>query len=286
MTVTLFAKPDCRGDSSNIGRNVADLKDRAVGRNPSSMRMTSTNDAILLYKKQDWRGGVMFRRGRQTIGKLGSPNQGGRNTFGNNIASARVTPFFVNFNVSVVTKEDGTLPASWNSQSEANTFLAEMCLHLNNWLEREQALLQVRFARTSFRPNDNKFDLRNNGASFPASWKNAREIDAVIVNSFRNATTVGKGKFPWWGKVIVSSTRWGGSSANVMQPEEMAMNVAHELGHFLGSTHNSGGGLSSNIMTQGLEAINNRQLSVDQIQEWHTKLSRNLTRRRNRADSQ
>ena len=70
-----------------------------------------------------------------------------------------------------------------------------------------------------------------------------------------------------------------------MPPTSLAMNIAHELGHFLDSTHRSGNGDPSNIMTQGLEPINGRVTTVEQIQEWHTKLSRNLTRQRNRRES-
>ena len=92
MTITLFQKQDLRGDSAVISKDEDDLRDLPIGRNPSSMRMTSDDDKILLFKNDDWRGGVMFRRGAQTIDNFGAPREGGRNTFGNNIASVRVIP--------------------------------------------------------------------------------------------------------------------------------------------------------------------------------------------------
>ena len=112
MAITLYQKKNFKGDTARIRKDQNDLKDLPLGRNPSSLKMSNAKDAVLLFKKRDWRGGVMFRRGRNSIDNLGSPRAGGRNTFGNNVASVRITPFHINLNVTVVTKSNGKLPGT------------------------------------------------------------------------------------------------------------------------------------------------------------------------------
>jgi hypothetical protein len=89
--------------------------------------------------------------------------------------------------------------------------------------------------------------------------------------------------FPWTGQAVVTALRRNGPAGSQISAPVLAMNVAHELGHYFGSTHRSAGGDDSNIMTQGLANINNRRAAAEQIEEWHTKLARNLTRRRDRV---
>jgi hypothetical protein len=281
MTITLFQRQDLRGDSAVISRDEDDLRDLPIGRNPSSMRMTSDGDKILLFKNDDWQGGVMFRRGAQTIDNFGAPREGGRNTFGNNIASVRVTPFFINLNVTVVTQSDGTLPGGYSSFSTLRSDIEEIVEMVNEFYDREQALLRANIAQVNQRVHDNKFNLGPlEVIDFPNDWNNSREISVIIVNSF-DSGTLGLGKFPWWGKVTIVALRNTGSTGTLRAKSQLAKTLAHEIGHFLGSPHVDSG---TNVMVQGNLDIATRTATVDQIEEWHTKLSRNLARRRNRRE--
>jgi hypothetical protein len=276
MAITVFQRTNRRGDSARITRNQNDLADIPVGRNISSLAMTANGDEILMYKKRNWRGGVMFRRGVQTINNLGSRRQGGRNTFRNNIASVRVTPFFLPLNVTVVTQSDGTLPGTDTSMAQITARVNNVVTLVNRFYGLQQALLEVGVAQINQRVHDNKFNLSMvEAARFPNSWKNRDEIDVILVNSFDGGFT-GLAKSPWAGKVTIVAMRNNGAQ----RPNNtIAKTLAHEIGHFLGSPHTEA---NRNIMTQGEFSIVGANANVEQMQEWHTKLSRNLTRRRNR----
>jgi len=246
--------------------------------------MTAKRDTVLLFKQPNWRGGVMYRRGAQTINNLGSPKEGGRNTFGNSIASVRVTPFHINLNVTVVTQSDGTLPGTFTSLKGVRGTINSAVTQINRFYQREQALLVAHISHFNQRVHDNKYNLSDfESVSFPAAWKNRQEIDVIFVNSFDSGAT-GLAKFPWWGKVCIVSMRSNGSSGQQRNSQQIAKTLAHEIGHFLGTRHTTNN--STNVMRQGNANINTRTATFQQIQEWHTKLSRNLTRRRNRKEAQ
>lgn len=66
--------------------------------------------------------------------------------------------------------------------------------------------------------------------------------------------------------------------------DQIARTLAHELGHYLGLTHDTGNGAAANIMTVsdlGLN-INSTTMTPDQIEEMQQKLARNLTRKGDR----
>ncbi|HXG74579.1 MAG TPA: beta/gamma crystallin-related protein [Candidatus Nitrosotenuis sp.] len=83
MTVTLFKKDDFQGEQHTIINDISDLKNTPVKHNSSSMSIT--NDKVLLFTKNNYKGDAMFRTGTQDITKLSSKSKGGKSGFGNTI---------------------------------------------------------------------------------------------------------------------------------------------------------------------------------------------------------
>jgi hypothetical protein len=300
MTVRLFQRTRFRGDSAIISGDEDDLADLRLGRNPSSMTM-GEHDAVLLFSRAGWRGSVMYRRGRNDIENLRSRRAGGRAGFGRSITSVRITPFFVRFSATVVTRSDGTLPGGFAKFDDIEAYLQAMITELNAWYDRERALLRADIARVIQRDHDANFDLTiaEAAAGFPAAWRNSREIDLIIVNSFENAAMAGLARAPWRGEVVITALRSGGPNGSRIDPACLATNVANFAR--LSAKLRRLAALDSErlvepsaqetsladrlrrtgtIMTQALEPIAARHASVDQIQQWHHTLSRNPTRRR------
>lgn len=280
MTMTLYAKKDLKGKSLVITRNFSNLRDTDLGNNPSSIRMTEADDAILLFNKKDWEGGVMYFRGIRTMDSLGKLSQGGELFKGNSVTSVRVTPFMVNLNITYVTS-DGRIPGGYPDADQVEVTFTKAIALANAFFNDQKAMITMQIARKSFRDNPRKFDLTALGATdFPADWTNPREIDLVVCNSLRSG--VGQAPFPWWGKtIVVAMADTSGAQRSV---GSVARTLAHELGHFLGLTHGSGNGQAANIMTQSVNGltIGESVLSPEQIEEMQTKLARNLSRQGNR----
>ena len=72
MTITLFQDKNFRDRSMVVTANMADLKDVSIGANPSSIRLTGSGEAILLYTQRDWDGDVHYVRGPASVADLGS----------------------------------------------------------------------------------------------------------------------------------------------------------------------------------------------------------------------
>lgn len=282
MTTTLYEKKDHKGKSLVITRNHSNLRDTDLGNNPSSIKMTETDDAILLFNKKDWNGGVIYYRGIRTTDSLGKLSQGGELFKGNSITSVRVTPFKVNLNVTFVTS-DGRLPGGYEDADHVEAIFGKAMALANFFFDDQKAMITMQVARKSFRDNPKKFDLTALGATdFPADWTNPHEIDVVACNTLKSG--VGQAPLPWWGKTIVVAM--ADPSGVQRSLGEVARTLAHELGHFLGLTHGSGNGQAANIMTQSVNGlpIGDSVLFPGQIEEMQTKLARNLSRQGNRIE--
>ena len=134
-------------------------------------------DAILLYKKEDWNGGVMFLRGGADVSNLGSARDGGRALWGTAVTSVQITPFTVKLNVTVITTKGGDLPGTGTSVTSITTLLNDAVALVNQFFDDEKALIDIEIARIVCRADKNKFDLSSwEAASFPGAWKNAGEL--------------------------------------------------------------------------------------------------------------
>lgn len=278
MSITLYADSNFRGESLVIANDRATLRGTAVGNNPTSIRMTGDGDAVLLCKKRNWNGEVCYLRGKHAIADLGDPDDGGARGLGNAITSVRVKPFAVAVNVTIVTGEDGALPGAWASRADATRDIDAIIAMANAFYADEDALLKVELGDLTFRADEKRFRMaEKEWGSIPAAWKRARSIDVVFPDTIEGA--VGLGNFPWHGKFCLVSAR-----RNTVA--EMARTFVHELGHYWGLTHESGGGQAANIMTQSDtgDPLTASRFRDGQIQEIQQKLARNLTRQGDRIE--
>ena len=278
MSITLFANTNFHGDSLVIKSDHDTLRGTNLGNNPSSIKMTEDDDAILLCRKSNWNGEVFYLRGKHEISDLGDSAKGGKQGFGSSITSARVSPFTIKVNITIVTGEDGTLPGTWSSRTDATQDIDSIIRKANDFYKDEKALLAVELSDLTFRADEKRFRMsEKEWDSIPGSWKNAHAVDIVFPDTLEEA--VGLGNFPWHGKFCLVSARRN----NV---DEMARTFVHELGHFWGLTHESGGEQAANIMTQsstGKPLVDSR-FRDGQIEDIQQVLARNLARQGDRIE--
>lgn len=279
MTITIWQNTNFKGDSL-IARGDRDtLRGTQLGNNPSSIRMTDEDDAILLCNKRNWNGEVLYLRGENEIDDLGDEDEGGRRGFRNAVTSFRRKPFTVKVNISIVTGDNGALPGSWSSRVEASADIAEIIRLTNTFFKDQHALLDVKMSDLTYRPDEKRFRMsEKDWKSIPGKWKKAKEIDVVFPDTIEGA--VGLGSFPWQGKFCLVAAK----RATV---EEMARTFAHELGHYWGLTHASGGSKAANIMTQSSTGnpIASSRLRDSQIQDIQQVLARNIARQGDRIEA-
>lgn len=286
MTITIFEDKNCKGKSRVVSGNIADLKGQN-GDKPGSIRMTSDNDEVLLFKNDDWRGGVLYLRGKKTIGNLGKKNEGGKFGFGNSIRSVRVTPFQIDLNVTVVKDEGGKLPGAWKTEAEARTAIDDVVAKANAFYADKQALLKVSVARVRFRTSPRHFAISKlESALLPRDWIERGEVDTIFVDRFTKESTIGLAKFPCWGQGVIIAGKANRDSGpdTPRDSEDMAETLVHELGHYLGLTHRTSDDKEANIMFASSNGggLSNNNLRPDQIEEMQQKLARNITRRGDR----
>ncbi len=275
MTTTLYQDKDWKGKSLAIMRNYRSLKDTTLGNNPSSVIMSADADAIVMFNKEDWKGGVMYFRGVRRMESLGKLSQGGELFKGNSVTSVRVTPFGLDLNVNIVTS-NGRMPGGAADADAVENDFGKAVLLANSFFAGQKAMIELSVACFTCRENPKKFDLKKaETGHFPGAWKNPGEVDIVLCNTLADA--YGQAKMPWWGKVVIVEMQ----DRSIAQ---IARTLAHELGHYLGLSHKTGDGQADNIMSPsdlGL-SIEDTVLLPDQIEEMQTKLARNLTRKGDR----
>ena len=283
MAITIYEDKKFKGDKRTISRDDDDLKGNVD--KPSSIKMSSSSDKILMFKNDDWKGGTLYLRGPCEIGNLGSSKEGGRRTYGNSIRSVRVTPFRIDLNVTIVKNSDGDLPGRWTSVSDAKAKVREIVKLANDWYKDERALLTLKIDTITVRESDKYFSL-GNLASFPRSWKKRGLLDLIFIDHFASGKMIGQAPFPCTGQMVrVAATHRDKDSGKVTHydTDNMANVTVHEIGHYLGLLHSSSKGDTNNIMTaKALVRLKDAHLTQDQIRTMHQKLARNISRKGDR----
>jgi len=171
VAITLFEKEDFRGASLAVRKTDRDsLRGTDLGNNPRSIKMTADKDEILLCNKSNWNGEVFYLRGKHEISDLNDPAKGGTNGLGNSITSVRVTPFIVSVNITIVTGDDGTLPGTWSSRTDATADINTILSMTNDFYDDEGALLNVKLSDLTFRADEKRFRMsEKEWGSIPAS---------------------------------------------------------------------------------------------------------------------
>ena len=286
MTITIFEDKNCKGKSRVVSGNISDLKGKN-GDKPGSIQMTSDSDEVLLFKNDDWHGGVLYLRGKKTVSNLGKKDEGGKFGFGNSIRSVRVTPFQVDLNVTVVKDEGGDLPGAWKTQAEAEAAINDIVAKANAFYADKQALLKVVIARIRFRTSAKHFAISKlESWILPRDWIERGEVDTIFVDRFTKEGTIGRAKFPCWGQGVIVAAKVNATSGPDFNQDndDMAEVLVHEVGHYLGLSHNTSDDKEANIMFPSTNGggLSNNNLRPDQIEEMHQKLARNITRRGDR----
>jgi hypothetical protein len=288
MSITIFKDKNCKGKSRAVNGNIADLKGKAVDK-PSSIRLTEDREAVLLFKNDDWHGGALYVRGPKTVEDLGDGKDGGRFGFGNSVRSIRhwTRPFELDLNVTVVKDEGGKLPGDWKTVAEARDSIEGMARVANAYFIAQRAILKLNVARVTFRTAPNLFTLSKlEHFVMPGEWTERGEVDVIFVNRFKKEGTLGRGKFPCWGQAIAIA-RTVNSDVGPDRPlglHEGPIILVHELGHYLGLSHNTADGKRKNLMFPELtqDLLEDTYLTVDQIREMHDRLANNITRKGDR----
>jgi hypothetical protein len=289
MTITIFQKDRLDGRSQTVTGNIRDLRNAPADK-PGSIKLTDSDEAVLLFKNDDWHGGALYIRGPKTVNDLGKKSDGGRMGFGNSVRSLRCTPFGIDLNITVVTGHGGKLPGSWANQAAAEVIVRDAVQLANACYDANRALLTMQIARISFRPDPDRFDLsKRENWRMPNEWKDKDEVDFVVVNRIEKEDVVGIGKLPSFGQTVVVSAMGNLSSGadEPMTANDIGRVLAHEVGHYLGLSHGTANGAAKNLMADKHsihQSIKEMVLTIDQVREMQDRLANHHSRRGDRDD--
>lgn len=283
MTITIFEKDKFEGKSQVVSGNISDLKGKPADK-PGSIKLSDDDEAVLLFKNDDWHGGALYIRGAKNVSDLGKDSVGGRFGFGNAVRSIRLTPFQVDLNVTVVRNQDGKLPSGWSNEAAARADINAMVAQANAFYADKRALLKLVVARITLRTNDNLFAISKAEQIFlPGEWTEKGELDVVFTNRFTKEGTIGRAFFPCWGESVVVAKIVNSESGpdETLTLDQMAAVMVHETGHHFGLSHGTAGDNKMNLMfpTLTVNSLSEALLNIDQIREMHDRLANNLARK-------
>ena len=288
--ITLFQNTDFQGSNQAFAKDKRDLAKTKVGDKPSSIEMTSSQDAVLLFKRPDWKGDVMYLRGPIKIADFGDLKGRRDAGFRNSITSLRQTPFRLDLNVSVVHKSGGKLPGYLRTRAFAESVIKKMISAANKFYRDHRALLELNLECLRFRESGKLFDIGGiEGWRFPGDWKQTGAIDVVFVNSFKKKEKVGWTRSPCWGKTVAvaGAVDLGSDNLNNLNVHSIGVTLVHEIGHYLGLSHNSALDDPTNLMYPEGDldkTLSDFRLFTTQIEEMHTRLAKNISRKGDRHE--
>jgi hypothetical protein len=258
MSITLFARRDFKGDDIT-GFDLKDFSHIAHPMRPTSIRMTSTSDRILLFTRPNWQGSAMFLSGEQSIEHLGHPGDGGDIGFGNTISSMRVTPFRLKLRFHVITNEPGDLPGNIASRALLDATIANIVSSANAiWSPN---LISIEHESTVI-VNDlpQYFDIPHGYWTTVTRHRRFDRLPAganiVLVNSI-NDRSEGKAI----SHLLTDMIAFEATGSGVV--------LAHELGHFFGLVHRNG--KEGNLMQHNISDV---ALTQREIEEAHENFAR------------
>ena len=238
-------------------------------------------DRAVFFTRQNFQGKAWFLMGPQTVFAAGDPELGGRNGFGNTIASARLTPFRVGLVFHVVLGEGGVLPRiPGDSPSRAlmRNHLRETVSACN--LIWETALLQFDLEAVEFHEDAPwLYRMDKDREAALATWRRRDCVNVLVVDEIADAQadpggtccgSRGLGKGHW----VHLATR------SYWPPAWHGSILAHELGHFFELSHASADFDSGNLMYPS--TFWGTRLSQPQVSVVHAALAREPGRARYR----